>query len=406
MPRSKTFTEWVSAPTEMKSTPVCGDLAGPLEGQPAGGLEGGPAGRDPHRLGHRSAVSMLSSRIRSQPASSSARSWSRSVTSTSTCEAGVRRADRLEGRHDAARGDHVVVLDHRHVGEAEPVVDPAAAAHGVLLQRPPAGQRLAGVEHARRRALQRVDPGGGRGGDAGEVGGEVERGALGGQQAAGRSGDPHHHVAGGDPGAVGEPVGDLDARRPSRPRRPARRSRDRRPRRARGPRTPREPRADSAMVAALVTSTLSPGRSSSSAPAIAARTASGSRPAADELVAGRRSCGAAVATAAPGGTPTEVLPSASTVSKWPDHCASSRSGKSSRQCEPRVSSRSRRRVGQRQADGEQVGGLPGVLVDRRVGVADERLQLVQRRSASPVGRAQHADLARSSRPGGRGVRRR
>ena len=154
---------------------------------------------------------MLSSRIRSQPASSSARSWSRSVTSTSTGEAGVRRADRVEGGHDATGGDHVVVLDHRHVAEAEPVVDPAAAAHGVLLQRPPAGQRLAGVEDARRRALQRGHPGGGGGGDAGEVRGEVERGALGGQQAAGRSGDAHHHVAGGDPAAVGEPVGDLDA---------------------------------------------------------------------------------------------------------------------------------------------------------------------------------------------------
>ena len=147
-----------------------------------------------------------------------------------------------------------------------------------------------------------VDPGGGGGGDPGEVRGEVERGALGGQQATGRSGDPHHHVARGDPGAVGEPVGDLDARRPSPPRRPARRSRDRPPRPARGPRTPREPRADPAMVAALVTSTLPPGRSSSRAPAMAARTATGSRPARTSssrtpLMRRRRP------TAAPGGTP-------------------------------------------------------------------------------------------------------
>ena len=61
---------------------------------------------------------------------------------------GVGRAHGLVRRHHAARGDHVVVLDHRPVGQAEPVVDAAAAAHGVLLQRAPAGQRLAGVEHA------------------------------------------------------------------------------------------------------------------------------------------------------------------------------------------------------------------------------------------------------------------
>ena len=45
MPRSKTRTEWVSAPTEMKSTPGLGHLAGPLEGQPAGGLEAWPGRR-------------------------------------------------------------------------------------------------------------------------------------------------------------------------------------------------------------------------------------------------------------------------------------------------------------------------------------------------------------------------
>ena len=101
---------------------------------------------------------MLSSRIRSQPASSSSRSWSRSVTSTSTGRSGwAARTASNAGTHATGRED-VVVLDHRHVAEAEPVVDPAAAADGVLLQRAPAGQRLAGVEHAGPGALERRRP--------------------------------------------------------------------------------------------------------------------------------------------------------------------------------------------------------------------------------------------------------
>ena len=166
------------------------------------------------------------------------------------------------------------------------------------------------------------------------------------------------------------------------------------------------------MVAALVTSTLSPGRSSSSARRRwRPRTATGSRPARDELVEDAGSCGVRrpASRRPPGRSGRHArspgVPSTSTVSKCPDHCASSRSGKSSRQCEPRVSSRSRGRVGQRRAHGDQVGGLPGVLVDRRVGVADQRLQLVQRgrRARSPSAARRPR---RSSRSGARGVRRR
>ena len=67
--------------------PGLGDLARPLEGEPAGGLERGAPGGDPHRLGHRRAVHVVE-QDRSQPASSSSRSWSRSVTSTSTRSSG------------------------------------------------------------------------------------------------------------------------------------------------------------------------------------------------------------------------------------------------------------------------------------------------------------------------------
>ena len=42
---SRTGAEWVSAPTEMKSTPVSATSRAALEGQPAGGLQRGAAVR-------------------------------------------------------------------------------------------------------------------------------------------------------------------------------------------------------------------------------------------------------------------------------------------------------------------------------------------------------------------------
>ena len=107
----------------------------------------------------RSAV-MLSSRIRSAPASSDLARPGRSV-STSTSIGHLRegaRAPALNACGDPARRDHVVVLDHRRVGQRHPVVDAAAAAHRVLLQRPQARRGLAGVADRRLGALQRVGP--------------------------------------------------------------------------------------------------------------------------------------------------------------------------------------------------------------------------------------------------------
>ena len=115
------------------------------------------------------AVSMLSSRIRSQPAVEQRTQLVEVGDLDLDGHVGEPRPHRLEGRDHAAGGDHVVVLDHRHVGQAEPVVDAPAAPHGVLLQGAPAGQGLAGVEHPGGGALERGDPVRGRGGDTGEV---------------------------------------------------------------------------------------------------------------------------------------------------------------------------------------------------------------------------------------------
>ena len=84
---SKTLTEWVSAPTEMKSTPVAATSRARSKVSPpeASSLARPAVMRTASAI---TSVGMLSSRISSQPASSSSRSWSRSVTSTSTRRSG------------------------------------------------------------------------------------------------------------------------------------------------------------------------------------------------------------------------------------------------------------------------------------------------------------------------------
>ena len=164
-----------------------GDVAGAVEGETAGGLEGGVAVGDLHGLGHL----VVGHVVEQDPLAARVEQLAELVEVGHLHldgEVRVRGADRLEGRDDPAGREHVVVLDHRQVDEAEPVVDAAAAAHGVLLQGAEAGQGLAGVEHPGLGALERGHPVRGGGGDAGEVRGEVQGGALGGQQATDGSG--------------------------------------------------------------------------------------------------------------------------------------------------------------------------------------------------------------------------
>lgn len=120
---------------------------------------------------------------------------------------------RLECLGDPAGGDHVVVLDERGVRERHPVVDTAAAAHGVLLQGAQTRCRLTGVAHLRAGALQCVGPRARGGRDAGEPAQEVERAALPGQQVTGAGGDAEELVAGLDAGAVLDVPLDLEVLR-------------------------------------------------------------------------------------------------------------------------------------------------------------------------------------------------
>ena len=247
-------------------------------------------------------------------------------------------------------------------------------------------------------AVERLDPARGGGGDAGEVGGEVERGALGGEQAAGRAGDAHDDVTGGDAG----PSGTRSVIATSSPSTTAKtRAATPRPATTPGSRAAKSaaPRASAGMVAVagdVVGSArqvlLERRRRCRRRPRVGSRPASAARRAGRR---GRSSYGVGFMRTAPSDGGAGVnRPRCRTrprvASKWPDQRASSRSGKSSRQCEPRVSSRSAGRLGERRADRDQVGRLPGAGADL-AGLVRERGQLVER-VREPRRRAEHAGL--------------
>ena len=338
-------------------------------------------------------LSMLSSRIRSQPASSSTRSWSRSVTSTSTGTSGYAARTASKAAHDTAGRDHVVVLDHRHVGQSEAVVDAAAAAHGVLLQRPPPGQVLR-VSSTRARVPARAStqaavavatP------ERCEAKLRAVRSAV--SRPAGRPGHAHHHVARGHPGAVGQPAGDLDVvaqhlaedhrgdPEPGDDPRPA------------SPEVGDCPARPAGWSRRWSRRRRSPGRSSSSPARTWARTASGSRPAASSSARRSALTRRLRRRARPGGT----------SSTWSRRRAPCRGGPPSARRRGRGSPRASASRGSPRAaraasasarlSVTQVGRLPGVLVDGRCRVADERLERVQALRPGPS--AERSTPARS-----------
>ena len=102
---------------------------------------------------------MLSSRTRSAPAVERLGAPGRACrTSTSTGSPGNVARTASNAARDPAGRDDVVVLDQRRVRQRHPVVDAAAAAHRVLLQRAQPGRRLAGVADRGAGAGDRVDP--------------------------------------------------------------------------------------------------------------------------------------------------------------------------------------------------------------------------------------------------------
>ena len=163
--------------------------------------------------------------------------------------------------------------------QTHPVVDPAAAAHGVLLQGPQQRHGLAGVADDRAGALDRVDPAPGQRGDAGQVAEQVQRGALGGEQLPGLAADAHQHVAACCTGRRrGRRTRSRSRPAPRPAAAPARRSPGPPPRRRRGRPSRRPTPGPRSTVAVVVTST-PPARSSSMR-----RAARGQRPIAGRAV--------------------------------------------------------------------------------------------------------------------------
>ncbi len=135
---------------------------------------------------------MLSSRMDS---ALPAMAWSSSTcvrTSTWTIWPGLRPASaRRERRGKAAAEGDVVVLDQDAVLQVEAVVEAAAAADGVFIERAQAGDGLAGVEDfgLRLHGGDGADVLVGERGDAGHALHQVEDDALGGEDAGGVGAD-------------------------------------------------------------------------------------------------------------------------------------------------------------------------------------------------------------------------
>ena len=201
-PRSRIGALWVIQPTEIRSTPVA---ATALTVSTVIRPEASEIARPPITCTASRSMAgvMLSSSTASTPASSASPSCARSSTSHSslTMWPTARRARAIAVAHAAGKGD-VVVLDQHAVIEAEAMVDAAAGAYGVLLERAQARAwscacRLirAGWGRAARDQL------GGRGGDPRQMAQEVERHALGREDRPRRSFDPHDHGTGLDRGS-------------------------------------------------------------------------------------------------------------------------------------------------------------------------------------------------------------
>ena len=98
------------------------------------------------------------------------------------------------------------------VVEPEPVIEAAAAADGVFLERAQPRRRLAGAAHPRIGAGDQAHEGRRRRGDAGEMAEKIERDALGAEHRAGVAGDGEEGRPGLDRVAVARLGGDGDAR--------------------------------------------------------------------------------------------------------------------------------------------------------------------------------------------------
>ena len=335
---------------------------------------------------------MLSHSRNRAPAATASSASSTVVTSTWTSTSGKRAPHRLVRRAHRAGGELVVVLDHRDVVQAHPLVGPAAAAHRVLLQRAQPRRGLAGVQHHRPGPGEHVGPAPGVGRHAGHAAtagsapSARRPAAPGWPRAASTSTSPRRTRS---PSADAQRDLDGSRTRAAPRRRRARAPNDaaaRRPPRRPGPRGARSTLARAGIVAHVVTSA-PPGRRGPR------RGRAGRRPAPPRGPV-RPRCNVRRLVTRPAssglgdrlvlGLQRAAVGRAGSSSRWPRQCASSRSGKSERRCPPRVSSRRRATRGEQRPTWSRlvVSQAGAVGLGRRRRQAGERGQRLERCACS------------------------
>ncbi len=172
--RASERAEWVSAPTEMKSTPVSAIGADGLERDAAGGLELGPPGDERDRVAQsrRAHVVEQDARRRRRRAPRGPR---RASPPRPRPAAPLRSASAASAA--AIPPARRRWLSLTRIASSRPTrwLRAAAAADGVLLERAQAGRRLARVEDGRARAVDRVDVAARERRDAAQAAEQVER---------------------------------------------------------------------------------------------------------------------------------------------------------------------------------------------------------------------------------------
>ncbi len=179
----------VSQPTEIRSTPVAA-MAGAVAGltRPDASVIARPATMA-HRAWRASGGSILSSSTASTPSAERLLELAERIDlELDLDEMADTGARALQRGADAAGDRDMVVLDQHRIVEAEAVIGAAAGADRIFLDRAQARRRLARADDPRLVARDRGDDGGRRAGDAAEAAEEVQRRALGGEDAARRPG--------------------------------------------------------------------------------------------------------------------------------------------------------------------------------------------------------------------------
>ena len=211
---SSAGAECVSAPGRGIVDAGRGDLGDVVERDAARRLDHQPAGDQRHGLLHRSDIEVVDQHHVGEAAVQHLLKLRKRVDlDLDLDQMAGGSAGALQHRADAAGNRDVVVLDQDRVVEPEAVVEAAAAAHRVFLERAQPGRGLPGAADAGLAGPDLAHIGSGGGGDAGQMLDEIERHALRRQHRARVAVDVHQRGPGLDRRAVAHRRHDLDVGR-------------------------------------------------------------------------------------------------------------------------------------------------------------------------------------------------